>query len=95
MTDRMIRRFKVDGLLTETAMEKAQLASRSLLIGMMKDEGFVPLIDLDPVFKTKYLGGEKYEFSLTMHGVFVGKDIAWQFAGMLDGKLLPNTAKNK
>lgn len=95
MTDRMIRRFKVDGLLTETTMYDAQLATRRLITGMMKDDGYVPLLDLDPVFKTHYLGGERYRFSLTMHGVFVGKDIAWQFAGMLAGKLIPSSQRNK
>lgn len=95
MTDRMIRRFKVDGLMTEAYMQKAQVAARHLLIGMMKDDGYVPLIDLDPVFKTNYLGGDRYEFSLTMHGVYVGKETAWQSAGMLHGRLLPNIQKNK
>lgn len=96
MTDKMIRRYKIeDGLMTETMMVKAQSASREVLVGMMKDDGYVPLIDLDPVFKTNYLGGDKYEFTLTMYAVFVGKETAWQFAGSLDGKLLPNTPKNK
>jgi hypothetical protein len=41
------------------------------------------------------MGGDKYEFSYTMHGVYVGRDKAWQNEGMLDGKLIPSTPKNR
>lgn len=95
MTTQMIRRFQIDGVLAETKMQTAQSSARSLLIGMMKDDGFTPLIDVNPVFQTTYKGGDKYDFSLTMHGVYVGKDKAWQTAGMIDGKLIPSTPKNK
>lgn len=95
MTDKMIRRFRMEGTLIETAMAQAQGTARLTLTQMMRDEGFVPLLDLDPVFKTSYIGGEMYEFSLTLHGVFVGREAACVIIGMLDGKLLPYTPKNK
>lgn len=96
MTTQMIRRFQIDGVLTEIKMWTAHSSARSLLIGMMRDDGFTPLIDVSPVFLTTYKGGDQYEFSLTMHGVFVGRDKAWETYGMMDGRLIPRkTSRNE
>lgn len=95
MTAQMIRRFCLVGDLIETRMIQSRETHNSVLIGMMKDEGYVPLLDVNPVFQTKYVGGEKYQFSLTIQGVFVGRERAWQTQGMLDGKLIPSTPNSK
>lgn len=95
MTAQMIRRFCLVGDLIETKMAQSRNTHNSVLVAMMKDEGYVPLLDVNPVFQTTYKGGEKYTFSLTMQGVFVGRDKAWQSDGMLDGKLIPSTPKSK
>ena len=97
MTAQMIRRFQMRGLLVEDAfvqLHDNQTHGR-IIINMMKDEGYVPLLDVNPVFRTSYIGGDKYEFSYTMQGVYVGRDKAWQTEGMLDGKLIPSTPRNK
>jgi hypothetical protein len=95
MTDKMIRRFRLDGLIVETAFVRSASNLRLELMNQMRDEGYVPVIDISPVFKTNYLGGERYEFSLVMHGVYVGEEKAWVTAGMLDGRLIPNTPRTK
>lgn len=97
MTAQMIRRFQVEGWITETAFVQVhnnQTHAR-VVIAMMKDEGYVPLLDVNPVFLTNYQGGDKYEFRYTMQGVYVGRDKAWQVEGMLDGKLIPSTPRNR
>jgi hypothetical protein len=97
MTAQMIRRFQMRGWIIETAFVQVydnQTHAR-VVIAMMKDEGYVPLLDVNPVFLTDYRGGDKYEFSYTMQGVYVGRDKAWQTEGMLDGKLIPSTPRNK
>ena len=95
MTAQMIRRFQMRGMLVEDAfvqLHDNQTHAR-IIINMMKDEGYVPLLDVNPVLLTNYLGGDKYEFSYTMQGVYVGRDKAWQTEGMLDGKLIPSNPK--
>lgn len=61
----------------------------------MKELGFVPLLDVNPVWSTDYIGGERFRFIFVMQGVFVGKDKAWGITGMSDGKLIPYTPKDK
>lgn len=95
MTHQMIRRFCLVGDLIETRMIQARDTHHSVLLNMMRDEGYVPLLDVNPVFLTNYRGGEKYEFSYTMQGVYVGRDTAWESVGMIDGKLIPSTPKSK
>jgi hypothetical protein len=97
MTAQMIRRFQMRGLIVEDAFVQIhdnQTHAR-VIITMMKDEGYVPLLDVNPVFLTSYIGGDKFEFSYTMQGVYVGRDKAWQSEGMLDGKLIPSTPRNR
>lgn len=91
----MIRRFQIEGELLETKMPQVRASAQSLLVNSMRDFGFVPVLDLDPVFKTSYRGSETYNYVLTVHGVFVGREAAWRVAGMLDGKLIPLSQKNK
>lgn len=95
MTRQMIRRFAVEGRLIESAFIQSRDTYRSLLLNMMREEGFVPLLDVNPVFTTNYLGGDKFEFSYTMQGVSVGKELAWRVDGMMDGKLIPSFHQNK
>ena len=90
MTAQMIRRFVMTGEYTETKLISTRTTVRSFLTNMMKDDGFVPLLDVDPVWLSDYRGGEKFNFSYTMQGVFVGKDKAWQIDGVMDGKLIPS-----
>jgi hypothetical protein len=92
----MIRRFKVAGVIADDSkFIQSQETYRKVLINEMRDEGFVPLFDINPVWKTALVGG-KYEFEYTMHGVHVGREKSWQSHGMMDGKLIPlPTQKSK
>lgn len=95
MTSQMIRRYAINAEFIETTLVVTRSACGKALVGMMKDDGFVPLLDVNPVWQTEYHGGEKYTGTLTMQGVFVGKDRAWQIDGMVDGKLILSTKKHK
>lgn len=95
MTHQMIRRFQLAGELIETKMPQVRSSAISMVANMMRDTGYVPVLDLDPVWHTFYLGDDRYEYTLTMHAVFVGREKAWHYAGMTDGKLIPNTPKPK
>lgn len=93
MTTRMIRRFVMTGEYAETKLIQTRSTVRSFLINMMKDEGYVPLLDVDPVWQNDYRGGERYLFTYTIQGVFVGKEEAWQIDGVMDGKLIRSNRK--
>ena len=95
MTHHMIRRFQLQGILIETKMPQVRESSERLLVGMMKDMGWLPLLDIDPVWHVLYLGEERYEYTLTYQGVYVGEDVAWKHAGIAGGKLIPSSPKDK
>ena len=91
----MIRRFAIEGEFVESKFVQSRQTYRSLLLNMMREDGFVPLLDVNPTFITTWLGGEKYKFSYTMQGVYVGKETAWRTDGMMDGKLIPSSHQSK
>lgn len=95
MTAQLIRRFQLDGTTTTTNLEQKRETFRLALLGMMRDEGFVPLLDLDPVFRWTWLKDDEYGFVYTWQGVHVGKEKAWQTEGILGGKIVPSTRTTK
>lgn len=90
MTNQIVRRFQIPGRTIEKNMIASQETLRRALITQMKDEGFVPLYDIDPVWQWKWLQDDLYEFTLTMHGVYAGKEKAWQVDGISAGKAIPS-----
>ena len=95
MTQQMIRRFKIGGVTTSVNIEQTRETFRNQIIGMMKDEGYVPVIDLDPVWTWEWIKDDYYNFVYTWHGVYVGKDKAWETDGITNGKAIPSTRKNR
>lgn len=90
MTAQMIRRFSFEGEYAETKLIQTRMELNTAMIVEMRDEGFVPLLDVNPVWATTYLGGERFAFKFTMQGVYVGEEVAWRTIGVMDGKLIPN-----
>lgn len=96
MTHRMIRRFQIKGITTDDRLVVTKQNCAREITNQMKDEGYVPLLDLTPAFSQLYHSeNDQFEFVYTMHGVFIGLEDAWLYAGMTDGKLIPNTIRNK
>jgi hypothetical protein len=65
------------------------------MVEEMKEDGFVPLLDVNPVWSTDYISGDRFRFLFTMQGVFVGKGRAWEIFGVADGKEVPSSRKAK
>lgn len=61
----------------------------------MRDEGYVPVLDIDPTWNWTWVKDEEYQFMYTLQGVYVGKDIAWETEGVSNGKRIPSTPKGK
>lgn len=95
MTNQIIRRFKLEGITTEKNLVRNQATFRKTVTDMMRDEGFVPVLELDPIFTRHWLEGDKFEFSYTMQAVHIGKEKSWLTEGILAGKVIPFSQKSK
>jgi hypothetical protein len=82
-----IIRYSLDGQIDDSNVVQSKERLIHHLEGDMRDEGVVPSLDLDPQFTLYYNEDtEQYDFSLTVYGVYVGKEEAWQGAVVTSGK---------
>lgn len=95
MTNQIIRRFQLPGQTGSDNLERHKQTWQNAVIQMMRDEGFVPLLDIDPHFTWTWIEAEKFDFVYTWHGVYVGEDKAWQIEGVLGGRAIPSTKMKK
>lgn len=94
MTGQMIQRFQLEGEFDDNSMIKVKENAIRILTGIMKDQGFVPVLDLNETWLTR-LVGTKFEYRLILQGVHVGVDKAWDYAGVTNGKPVPSSPKSK
>ena len=86
-----IKRFPLEGAITD-ALNVVEHKERliSFIEGAMRDEGYVPLLDMEPHFNQRFdVEGEHFEFKLSVYGVFVGKEESWGIAGVMSGNKIP------
>lgn len=95
MTHQMIRRFSITAIYSEKMLIRTRDTCHNSVVGMMRDEGYVPLYDINPVWQSTMREDEKFAGTYTMQGVYVGEEEAWQIDGMVDGKLIRSTPKSK
>jgi len=90
MSDQIIRRFRHAGIIDDDKrFKQAQETYKNVLETEMRDQGFVPLYDIDPVFRTYWNSKDQwYEFSYTMQGVYVGEEKAWRSKGVINNRLV-------
>jgi len=85
-----IRKFYLEGEMAETKIVETRERIVMHLENMMRDYGFVPSIDNEPQFTLDYNPeAESFSFKLTVYGVKVDKEKAWQVSGMTSGKEIP------
>jgi len=95
MTNQLIRRFRLEGTTADSNLELHKRTWEKTVVQMMKDEGFVPLLDIDPHFSWNWVKEDEFTFVFTWHGVYVGEEKAWQTEGILGGRTIPFTRKIK
>lgn len=95
MTKQLIKRYQIPGQVAGSKLIQARETQRKAIIAMMKDEGFVPLLDVDPVWEQSWVKEDVFEFMYTWQGVWAGKEKAWQIEGNLGGKMIPISQKSK
>lgn len=92
MTHQMIRRFSLEGQVDDGNIEKGRRNLERTVEEMMRDSGFVPLLDLQPAWATWYdEANEQMHFKLTMHAVFVGEGQSWEIDGITGTKRVPRS----
>ena len=54
----------------------------------MRDEGYVPHLDLKELFTRQMDADGNFEFTLTVYGIYVGEEQSLSIAGVTDGKMI-------
>lgn len=94
-----IERFGFDGQIRDDSdFIRLRAQYETLIVHQMRDGGYVPLLELGPMWSTTYNKKTAlYDFDLTVYGVYVGRKKAWTIEGMDGaGKYLPrSTQKTK
>jgi hypothetical protein len=90
MHDEIIR-FSVNGTLPDANIVQTKERMVRFLLGAMKDNGCTPVLEMDPQFTLDYKAEhEHFEFALSMYGVWVGSEEAWEASGMTNGTMILN-----
>lgn len=85
MHDEIIK-YTLTGVVDESNVPKHKEELIKFLDDVMRGEGMVPSLDLDPQFTLRYDPDiEAREFVLSIYGVYIGKDKAWDIAGVTNG----------
>ena len=54
----------------------------------MRDEGYVPHLDLKELFIRTMDADGNFDFELTVYGIYVGEEQSLSIAGVTDGKTI-------
>lgn len=86
---RKIKDFSIDGQIYDDA-DFPRLREQYMVIveEYMRIKGYVPHLDLDPIFSTSYTG-HSYEFKITWYGIYLGKVKSKCYRGVTGNNLVP------
>lgn len=91
--NRKIKQFGFDGVIADdSALPRMRSQYQKIVEEGMRDSGYVPVRDLDPVFKISYNeANNSYSFSIFLHGIYVGKKKSRQYDGYVGQRLIPKS----
>lgn len=93
MHDEVIR-FAMEGEISDRNIVQQKERLVQALEAQMKDEGCIPVLDMDPHFTLDYSpDSETYQFTLSIYGTYEGQD-AWLYGGKMFGKRIQNSSVN-
>jgi len=83
-----IKRFAMEGKVGDDAyFARLRAHYEMLLVQNMRDQGYVPVLDLGPYWSTSYRKEEdEYEFLLSIYGVYLGRRRSWEVEGISAGR---------
>lgn len=84
-----IKEFHIDGLIEDdAAIPKIRERYEHILVDMMRSQGYVPHLDIEPAFSLEY-NSDKYNFLLTIYGVYIGRARAQCYLAVSGNNLIP------
>lgn len=87
-----IKRFSLDGNITSDAFLQERERLIEDLEADMRDQGYVPVLDLLPHFTREYdAESEAFTFILSCYGTEVGEEESWAIAGIMNGRAIPRS----
>lgn len=88
-----IKKFGFDGIIADdAAIPRIKDQNTSLIVEIMRDSGYVPVLDLDPIVYISYnQEKDNYEFGLYLHGIYVGKKKSQEYDGYSRQRLVPRS----
>ena len=90
-----IKEFHIDGIIDDdSSIPKIRGRYEKILVDMMRSNGYVPHLDIDPAFSLKY-EGESYTFLLTIYGVYIGRAKAQCYLAVSENNLIPMSITQK
>ena len=86
------KRFHIESEIADDSYFITQRETQiDLLIKMMRDDGYVPVLTLGPFWSTQLNENGRYDSVLSIYGVYVGRKKSWEYMGMDgDGKMFLN-----
>lgn len=89
-----VKRFALTGEITSGTFVSARDALIKEVEDSMRDEGFVPVLDLNPQFtRTFNPETETFEFELSVYGAYVGEETAWDVGAWTNGTLTERSTR--
>lgn len=74
----------------DAAIPRLRIEYQRLIESNMRDQGYVPILDLDVQFSLSYdEPNDLYEFDIVVYGVYVGKKKAYLYEGFSGQSLVP------
>jgi hypothetical protein len=95
MIAKTIKTFDLEGEFADDSFALlTRLNAEKSLGHMMRDNGYLPVLDLDPIWSTSYdSGNDKWHFAIYMYGTYVGKRRSWEYEGVSQNKLIPRITR--
>jgi len=82
-----IEKYSLDGIVADNNIVSAKETLIRSLESQMRDEGYAPVLDIDPQFTLDYRSEDgSYNFCLTIYGIYCQD--AWNVAGVMSGKII-------
>jgi hypothetical protein len=89
--NKKLKSFGMQGQIhDDAAIPRLRLEYERLIESDMREQGYVPILDLDIQFSLLYdEEQDKYEFDIVVYGVYVGKKKAHLYEGFSGQSLIP------
>lgn len=89
--NKKLKSFGLSGQIhDDSAIPRLRLEHERLIKDDMRDQGYVPILDLETQFFLEYKEQEDYyEFDMIVYGIYVGKKKSFMYEGFSGQNLIP------